>query len=128
MKQHIRVLIADDGARSRAGLQALLATWPEVEVMGEVSNGQAAVDFVVAGQPDVVLMDVQMPGMDGVEATRYIKTQWPMVKVIVLTMHRAYRSAALAAGADAFLTKGGPPDQLLATLRAISTGGGHSTP
>ena len=67
-------------------------------------------------RPDVVLMDARMPVMDGLEATRLIKNKWPEVKLVVLTMYRAFRTEALAAGADAFLVKGCPPDHLLEAI------------
>ncbi len=123
MAQPIRVLIADDSARARDGLRALLSTWPEVEVVGEAANGQDAVRLVTECRPDVVLMDLHMPAMDGVQATRLIKRGWSAANVIVLTMYAAEQAAALAAGADAFLIKGGDPEQLLATLRLVGAVG-----
>lgn len=116
IKQPTRVLIADDRPRSRDGLKVLLATWPEVEVVGEAANGQEAVRLVEECRPEVVLMDAIMPVMDGLEATGIIKDRWPEVKVIVLTIHASCRLDALAAGADAFLIKGCPAADL---LRAI---------
>ncbi len=116
MAQPMRVLIADDSARARDGLRALLATWPEIAVIGEAANGQEAVRLVAESRPDVVLMDLQMPVLDGVQATRQIKQQWPTITVIVLTMYAVEQSAALAAGADAFLVKGSTPERLLAAL------------
>ena len=113
MEQRIRVLIADDRPRSRDGLRALLAIWPTVEVIGEATAGREAVQLVQERRPDVVLMDARMPVMDGLEATRLIKDRWPEVKVIVLTMYPSYRADALAAGTDAFLVKGCPPEELL---------------
>jgi DNA-binding NarL/FixJ family response regulator len=129
----MRVLIADDRPRSRDGLRALLATvrlspsaalrigahgeaWPEVEVVGEAADGEEAVRLVEECRPDVVLMDVRMPAMDGLEATRFIKGRWPEVKVIVLTIYATYRADALAAGADAFLVKGCPAEELLEAI------------
>ena len=111
-----RVLIADDRPRSRSGLKALLALRSEIQVVGEAANGQEAVRLVEELQPDVVLMDVKMPVMDGLEATRIIKERWPGVKVIVLTIHAGYRADALAAGADAFLVKGGPAKDLVKAI------------
>jgi DNA-binding NarL/FixJ family response regulator len=116
MAQSTRVLIADDSARARDGLRALLATWPEITVVGEAANGQDAVRLVAECRPDIVLMDLQMPVLDGVQATQLIKQQSPAVTVIVLTMYAVEQSAALAAGADAFLMKGSAPERLLAAL------------
>ena len=112
----VRVLIADDKRSARQGLKALLARIPEIEVVGEAANGQEAVEVTAVHQPDVVLMDSQMPRMDGLEATRRIKSQWPAVKIIILTLHPQYRQRALAAGADAFLLKGGTAESLWNTV------------
>jgi DNA-binding NarL/FixJ family response regulator len=116
MAQPTRVLIADDSARARDGLRALLATWPEITVVGEAANGQDAVQQVAERQPDVVLMDLHMPVLDGVQATQLIKQQWPAITVVVLTMYAVEQSAALAAGADAFLIKGSAPERLLSAI------------
>lgn len=113
----VRVLIADDRRQSRDGLRALLATWPQVRVIAEASNGREAVRMVQQYRPQVVLMDARMPIMDGIQATRLIKEQWPNVKVIILTIYNAYRANALAAQADRFLIKGCPArDMLMAIL------------
>ena len=116
MAQVTRVLIADDSARAREGLRALLTMWQEIEVIGEACNGQDAVRLVAEHQPNIVLMDLHMPVLDGVQATQLIKQQWPAVTVVILTMYAVEQSAALAAGADAFLLKGGTPERLLAAL------------
>ena len=116
MARPIRVLIADDSAHARDGLRALLVTWPEVEVIGEAANGQEAVGLVAERRPDVVLMDLQMPVMDGLQATRAIKNGWPAVTVVVLTLHAGQQSAARAAGADAFVIKGSASERLLVAL------------
>jgi two-component system response regulator NreC len=117
MGQRIRVLIADDHSKSRKGLRALLATCPTVEAIWEAKNGREAARLVEERQPDVVLMDMQMPVWNGFEATRYIKTHWPDVKVIALTIHSAWQPAALAAGADTFLLKGCPSRDLFAAVQ-----------
>jgi DNA-binding NarL/FixJ family response regulator len=117
--RQIRVLIADDQRPTRQGLKALLALFPQVEVVGEAGDGQESVDLVAEHRPDVVLMDVLMPVMDGLEATRLIKRQWPEVRVVVLTMNTAYRTAALAAGADAFLLKGERPSEILRAVMGL---------
>ena len=116
MKQHIRVLIADDRLSSRNGLRALLATQLEIEIVGEAADGREAVRLVEQCQPDVVLMDLRMPVIDGLEATRTIKGRWPQVKVIVLTMYPSHQPEALAAGADAFLVKGCSAEDLLEAI------------
>jgi DNA-binding NarL/FixJ family response regulator len=116
MAQPTRVLIVDDSARAREGLRALLATWPEITVVGEAVNGQDAVRQVEECRPDAVLMDLRMPVLDGVQATQVIKHQWPTITVIVLTMYTTEQTTALAAGADAFVIKGGAPEGLLAAL------------
>ena len=116
MAQSTRVLIVDDSVRTRDGLRALLTMRPEIEVVGEATNGQDAVRLVAECRPDIVLMDLHMPVLDGVQATQLIKQQWPAVTIVVLTMYAVEKSAALAAGADAFLIKGNAPDRILAAL------------
>ena len=118
MERQVRVVIADDRPATRRGLKALLALLPQVEVVGEAGDGQESLDLVAECKPDVVLMDVQMPVMDGVEATRRIKRDWPHVKVIALTMYAGHRAEALAAGADAFLLKDGAVDTLEGAILA----------
>ena len=118
MERQVKVLIADDRPTTRQGLRALLALLPEVEVIGEAADGAECVDLVAEYKPDVVLMDMQMPVLDGLEATERIKKQWPEVKVIALTMYATYRARALAAGADAFLVKDGAPNTLAGAILA----------
>ena len=121
MTVHIRVLVADDRPRSREGLQALLSTCAEIEVVGEATNGREAVRLVEERRPDVVLMDVRMPTMDGLEATRIIKSKCQQVSVVILTMYTSYRTNALEAGAAAFLIKGCPSEELLDTIKTWGT-------
>jgi len=118
MAKPIRVLIADDSVRSRDGLRALLASWPAevVKVVGEAVNGKEAVQRVEECHPDVVLMDLQMPIMDGLQATRIIKNRWPDITIAVLTIYAAQQDVAIAAGADAFVIKGDTPERLLAAI------------
>ena len=116
MEQHIRVLIADDSLSSRNGLKALLATQSGIEIVAEAVDGREAIELVEKCQPDVVLVDVRMPVMDGLEATRIIKDRWPEVKIIVLTMYSSHQAEALAAGADAFLVKGCAAEDLLQAI------------
>ena len=120
MTKHIQVLVVDDQPRARKSLKTLLATWPLALDVREAANGREAIRLVEESRPDVVLMDVRMPEMDGIEATRLIKARWPQVKVIVLSMYPDYAADALEAKADTFFSKGMPPQELLATLAAIT--------
>jgi DNA-binding NarL/FixJ family response regulator len=127
MEQPVRVLIADDRRATREGLRALLSLYPQVEVVDAVANGLEALRSLIEHQPHLVLMDMQMPVMDGVEATRRIKAQWPEVRVVALTIYPQYRIEALAAGADAFLYKGDSPqalqDAILTQVQDVSDPG-----
>ena len=113
--------MVDDERSVREGTKALLAFARGIDVVHEACSGQEAVRIVTMEQPDVVLMDVRMPVMDGLEATRQIKADWPQVKVIVLTMHPSHRKDALAAGADHFLMKGRMGELLENTIRAVAS-------
>jgi DNA-binding NarL/FixJ family response regulator len=117
MGQRIRILIADDHPHSRKGLRALLATYSAVEVVSEARDGREAVQLVEECQPDVVLMDIKMPVWDGLQATRQIKARWPQVRVIALTIRATSQSAAMSAGADGFLLKGCPSQELFAEIQ-----------
>jgi DNA-binding NarL/FixJ family response regulator len=125
--REVRVLIADDEPSARRALKALLTTAtlhpsdnyaPRLQVIGEAADGQAAVQLAAEHQPDVVLMDLHMPVMSGLQATRTIKHRQPGVRVVVLTMYGGQRQNALAVGADAFLLKGCPVKELLAAILA----------
>jgi DNA-binding NarL/FixJ family response regulator len=116
MAQPIRVVIADDSARARDGLRALLTTWPEIAIAGEAVDGQDALRLVEECRPDVVLLDFNMPELDGVQVTQIVKQRWPDITVIVLTVHAADQVAARAAGADAFVIKGSASERLRAAL------------
>ena len=116
MERQVRVLIADDQGPTCQGLRALLALCPQAGVVGEVIDGCEAVNMVAKRQPDVVLTDIQMPVMDGLEAPRRIKKT--AARVIALTMYPKYRVEAVAAGVDAFLLKGSPTEGLQETILA----------
>ena len=115
----IKVLVADNQPRARNSMRALLSTWSLVGEVRQADNGREALDLVREFRPDVVLMDVRMPEMDGLEATVQIKALWPQVKVVVLSMYPENQSDALAAGADAFVSKADAPRDLLGILAAI---------
>ncbi|HET9908964.1 MAG TPA: response regulator transcription factor [Anaerolineales bacterium] len=121
MLKTLRILIVDDQQHTRRSLRALLATRFRLIDTREATNGIEAIRCVEECKPDLVLMDVRMPEMDGIEATRIIKRKLVGVPVIVLTMYSEYKAAALAAGANAFLIKGEPVEQLLAVLLATSS-------
>jgi len=112
-----KVLITDDRLTSRKGLRALMLTQPDIQVIGEAANGELAIEFIKKVQPDVVIMDAFMPGMNGLEATRIIKKKWKDIRVVILTLHEDIREEALASGADAFLVKGCPPEKLIDEIR-----------
>ena len=119
MLGNVRILIVDDQLRARQGLKALLATWPQAKEIREAALGRDALRLIQDSPPDVVFMDVRMPQVDGLQVTRLIKAGWPQIKVIVLTLYAEYAADALAAGADAFVCKGEPPEKLLNTLAAV---------
>jgi DNA-binding NarL/FixJ family response regulator len=114
--QPVRVLIADDHPRSRDGLRALLATSAAVKVVGEAANGEEAVRLVETCGPDVVLLDLEMPVMSGLDAADYIKQHWPEVKVCILTMSKAIVSGGGCPGVDEILVKGCPVEKLWAAI------------
>lgn len=120
----ISILICDDHAHFRDGLRALLETSTEVEVVGEAPDGATAVDASLALQPDVVLMDLTMPGMGGVEATRQLLAASPHIRVLVLSMVADDDSvfAALQAGARGYLLKGARKAEILRAVRAVASG------
>jgi DNA-binding NarL/FixJ family response regulator len=120
----VRVLIADDQALLRGSLRVLIETEPDLVVVGEAGTGTEAVDLVRAESPDVVLMDVRMPGMDGIEATRCITAHGHASRILVLTTFDLdeYVYSALRAGASGFLLKDTPPAQLVAAVRVIASG------
>ena len=120
----IRVLIADDHGVVRAGLSQLLATFPDVEIVGSAANGEEAVSLSVAREPDVVLMDLEMPVLDGIEATRRIRASQPNVAVVVLTSFsdRERILSALDAGAAGYLLKDAEPDAVARAIAAAARG------
>lgn len=120
----IRVLIADDHAIVREGFRTLLEAQPDIEVVGEAADGNEVVNKTKEVQPDIVLMDITMPGMDGLEATRWIKQYNPDIRILVLTMHEGaeFFFKSLDAGASGYFIKGGSSSELIWALRAVSQG------
>ncbi len=109
----VRVVIVDDVAHVREELSRTMRLGEGLKVVGQASDGREALRLVEESLPDVMLIDARMRGMDGLEATRRVKKEWPGVWVVLLTMHSECRADALAAGADVFLAKGCPVQELL---------------
>lgn len=121
----IRVLVADDHAVLREGICALLVQYEGLSVVGQASNGAQTLEQVARLQPEVVLMDISMPGMDGLEATREIRSRWPQTRVLVLTQHESveYVIPLLKAGASGYVLKKAGGDELVEAIRVVSSGG-----
>jgi len=120
----IRVLLADDQALLRMGFRLILEAEPDIEVVGEAGDGTAAVQMTASVRPDVVLMDVRMPGLDGIAATEAIVAAGGSARVLILTTFDLdqYVFAGLRAGASGFLLKDAPPGDLLAAIRTVAGG------
>jgi DNA-binding NarL/FixJ family response regulator len=120
----IRVLLVDDQSLLRMGFRLILSAESDIEVIGEAGDGAAAISMAAALHPDVVLMDVRMPGMDGIRATAEITAAGPLSKVLILTTFDLdqYVFAGLQAGASGFLLKDAPPMELLGAIRTVASG------
>ena len=126
----IRVLLVDDHKLMREGLRALLAEAPDIDVVGEASDGREALDFVRTLQPDVVVMDIGMPELNGIEACRRIRTEHERVKVIALSTHtdKRYVHHMLEAGANGYVLKISAHEELIRAVRAASQGRTYLSP
>jgi two-component system response regulator DesR len=113
-----RLVIADDRAVTRRALRALLARQGDIEVVGEASDGEEAVSLVGLLHPDLVLLDVRMPRLDGIAAAARIKARWPATRVVAHSLAVERQQEALDGGVDAFVAKGAPVDELLSALTA----------
>ncbi len=120
----IRALLAEDQAMVRGALAALLALEPDIEIAGEAARGDEAVDIALATQPDVALLDIEMPGLDGLAAAVQIHTRLPACKVIILTTfgRPGYLRRAMESGVSGFLVKDAPAAQLAAAIRRVVAG------
>jgi DNA-binding NarL/FixJ family response regulator len=126
----IRVLLADDHALMREGLRALLGARPDIEVVGEVSTGREAEKQVMQLNPDVVLMDVAMPDLNGIDAARAIHLKFPAIRIVMLSMHATaeYVYRAFEAGASGYLLKEVAIDEVITAVRTVHGGGRYLSP
>jgi DNA-binding NarL/FixJ family response regulator len=125
--KRIRILLADDHAVVRQGFKMILAEQPDMEISGEAANGREAVELAEKTKPDVVVMDVAMPELNGIEATRRLAASVPRTRVLALSMHKdsVYVREILRAGARGYLLKDAPAQDLLAAIRAVAGGEGY---
>lgn len=119
MDHMIRVLVVDNQPRARQSMKALLKAWYQIVQVREAADGFEAVQQAEEFQPDLILMDARMPKMNGLQVVRYIRAKSPHIKIIVLSMYPDVKSEALAAGADAFVSKSDPPEVLRKTITDI---------
>lgn len=126
----IRLLLVDDHAVVRTGLRMLLDNEDDIEIAGEAGTGHEALQMVERLQPDMVVMDIGLPDMTGIEVTRQIKQQWPQVAVVALTIHEdeEYFFQMLQAGANGYVPKRAAPEELLTALRTAAAGGVYLYP
>jgi two-component system response regulator NreC len=124
VSNRIHVLVADDHTIVRSGVRLLLEAEPDIKVVGEALNGEEAITLSESLRPDVILMDIAMPGVDGLEATRQIKARWPDIGILVLTMHRTddYFFEMLKAGASGYVLKGAETSELIHAVRVVGRG------
>ena len=121
---NIRLMLVDDHQVIRTGLKSFLQTQPDLEVVAEASNGQEAITLALETRPDIIIMDISMPEMDGLEATRQLKEKWPQVTVLALTVHedKFYFMKMLEAGASGYLTKQAASDELVQAIHTVANG------
>jgi DNA-binding NarL/FixJ family response regulator len=125
-----RLLIVDDHIVIRRGIQSILRAWPEWQISGEAANGEEAVRLTSDLKPDIVLMDISMPGMGGLQATRTIRKSSPETKVLLLTLHDSWEwvETALHAGARGYLLKSDAEGELLHALKVVAENGIYASP
>src|SRR5262245_50553974 len=130
MTEPFRIMLAEDHETVRAGLKMIISAQPDMNVIAEVGDGRAAVEEAVRLEPDIVVMDVSMPKMNGLKATERLKECCPHVKVLALTRHKddGYLQQVLRAGASGYVLKQSPPAELLHAIRAIAAGGKYLDP
>jgi len=130
MKEKVRIVLAEDHTILREGLRALLTADPNFEIIGEAADGRAAVRFVEKQIPDLILMDLSMPRMTGMDAIREIKKRYPQTKIIALTVHKTeeYLRTTLQAGADGYVLKDATRDELMMAIQSVLKGKTYLSP
>lgn len=126
----LTLILADDHAIVRSGLRMLIDSQPDMQIVGEAASGREALELIREKQPDIVVMDVQMPDLNGIEATEAVKKLYPSTAILALTMHEddQYFFEMLRAGASGYVPKRAAPDELLNAIRAIGRGGAYIYP
>jgi DNA-binding NarL/FixJ family response regulator len=119
MNKSTKIMVVENNSRARSALMACISLQAGIRITAEASNGLEAINKIKNCPPDIVLMDMHMPVMDGLEATKIIKKRWPKIKVIALTMYKSYQSEALSAGVDAFVVKGCSVTELVSTVYTL---------
>ncbi|MBI3805151.1 MAG: response regulator transcription factor [Nitrospirae bacterium] len=128
--RRIKILIADDHTIVRQGMRRLLEGYPDLEVVGESQDGDETVAAAERLAPELVIMDISMPGFSGLEATRKIKKKYPAIKIVILTVHaeKEYIFQILQSGASGYLLKGSPIEELVTAIRAVDRGESYLSP
>jgi DNA-binding NarL/FixJ family response regulator len=114
------IMIVEDNPRARRALKALMSQQAGITVTAEASNGLEAINLIHRQAPNLVLMDIRMPVMDGLEATKIIKKNWYHIKIVILTMYPDCQTEAMSAGADAFLAKGCSMEEITSIIRSLN--------
>src|SRR5210317_729249 len=130
MKEKVRIVLAEDHTILREGLRALLTADPDFEIIGEAADGREAVRFVEKQIPDLILMDLSMPRMTGMDAIREIKKRYPQTKIIALTVHKTeeYLRTTLQAGADGYVLKDATHEELMMAVESVLKGKTYLSP
>jgi DNA-binding NarL/FixJ family response regulator len=130
MENQVKILIAEDHTILREGLKALLLASTDLAIIGEADDGRQAVHLAERLSPDLILMDLSMPRMDGLEAIREIKKRWPQIKVLALTVHKTeeYVLSTLKAGADGYLLKDATHQEMMTAIRSVFGGNRYLSP
>jgi len=125
-----RVGVVEDHALTRAGIKTALESQPDFEIVAEAGDGKSGLSEILRTMPDVAVLDIGLPGIDGIELTRRLRAQTQNMRIVILTMHDLDSEilAALAAGADAYVVKGSDPSNLLTAVRVVADGGAYFDP